>query len=575
MAVSFLVIPALAILGVGLIVRFLALARRRRIFQTNKETLASQFFAFNYIGAAVNFLFQIRLFKAGIFRWMIHLIMMTGFIYLVLVHALDDWTAAWFNWYQPGIDPFRFLRNLAGLMVLAGTAGFLVRRTLGLRINLDRKRRGRRFRVRGTLTILLIMGIILTGILTEGFQIISPHRFDEMVKEYSDLEDDPDLIHLEAYWEKFYHIRFYEKGGDRVAAAASENRYLDLGASLNDAYCLHCHTLPDSAFLSAPLGRLAGAAGNWPVRWQLDRVCYWIHLTLVMLLAACLPFSRMFHFVAIPLASLRRRITPDRIRTDMGYLDLAALSACTHCGFCSQVCSVYPDYQISENPQVLPHVKLDTLKRLAGSGILDPVTLTRLRSGNDDCTCCGLCADICPSGIDLVRLWKAADHVLDRMGCPDNYTTAMETPFHRWGGAKGTLGAGSNPATSNPARSNPSGSAGSGEADSSGILLGLMKRAEAFEHCVQCTLCTNACPVVAHDLEKNDLGPHQIMNMLRLGQQQMASGSRMVWHCLTCYMCQEICPQSIRVADIMLELRCRGQERAAALTLSQMKGERP
>jgi len=45
-----------------------------------------------------------------------------------------------------------------------------------------------------------------------------------------------------------------------------------------------------------------------------------------------------------------------------------------------------------------------------------------------------------------------------------------------------------------------------------------------------------------------------------------------VWHCLTCYACQEICPQSIRVADILLELRCRGQSRAAELNLARLRG---
>lgn len=561
MALEILVIAALVVLALGLALRFGTVYRRGRIFRRNRDTLARRFFTHRYALALFNFLFQVRLFRAGYLRWALHAIMLSGFIYLVMVHALDDWTYEWFVWYQPGVEPFRFLRNLAGLMVLAGTAGFLVRRTTGLRINVDRKRRGRRFRVRGTLTILLIMGIILSGIATEGFQIISPVRFAEMVDEYSDLGEDPDLVHLQAYWETHYHVRFLpgEAKGMPLAAIMAGPGDLDLGEELNQDFCLQCHTFPDTAFLSTGFGRLAGATGNWQAQWRMNRVCYWIHVGLVLVLLACLPFSRMFHVLAIPLASLRRRIIPERIRTDMGMLDLTAMSACTHCGFCTQVCSVYPDYQMSENPQVLPHEKLATLKRLAGSGVADPVTLTRLRSGNGDCTCCGRCADICPSGIDLVRFWKAADQVLDRMGCPDNYTTVMDSSFSNWTG---------------PRSKGSAGMAESGGSGGSGILPDLMKRAEAFEHCVQCTLCTNACPVVAHDLEKNDLGPHQIMNMLRLGQQQMASGSKMVWHCLTCYMCQEVCPQSIRVADIMLELRCRGQARAEAMTLAQLKGER-
>ncbi|MCG8635384.1 MAG: 4Fe-4S dicluster domain-containing protein, partial [Desulfobacterales bacterium] len=234
-----------------------------------------------------------------------------------------------------------------------------------------------------------------------------------------------------------------------------------------------------------------------------------------------------------------------------------------HCGFCSQVCSVYPDYQVTDNPQVLPHMKIETLKRLAGKGVWDLATLVRLRSGNDDCTRCGLCADICPSGIDLVRLWITADVLMDSLGCPDNYTTAMEASFRQWTGR-------ASQETGVVQRLPGEVEIRAGEGD---ILSGLTGRAETFEHCVQCTLCTNACPVAAYDLNTNDFGPHQVMNLLRLGEHQMASGSKMVWHCLTCYMCQEVCPQSIRVADILLELRCRGQERAAELTMHQLKGE--
>jgi len=49
--------------------------------------------------------------------------------------------------------------------------------------------------------------------------------------------------------------------------------------------------------------------------------------------------------------------------------------------------------------------------------------------------------------------------------------------------------------------------------------------------------------------------PQQIMNLLRLGKKQTAAGTRMVWNCLTCYMCQEHCPSEIKVADIIIELR--------------------
>ncbi|MCP4453904.1 MAG: 4Fe-4S dicluster domain-containing protein [Planctomycetes bacterium] len=213
-------------------------------------------------------------------------------------------------------------------------------------------------------------------------------------------------------------------------------------------------------------------------------------------------------------------------------------------------------------------MKIETLKRLAGKGVWDLTTLTRLRDGNDDCTRCGLCADICPSGIDLVRLWTTADVLMDRLGCPDNYTTAMDASFGQWTG-RGGLRESGDKVQRLPGEVEIRGE----EVQADDTLSGLIGQAEAFEHCVQCTLCTNACPVAAYDLNTNDFGPHQVMNLLRLGEQQMASGSKMVWHCLTCYTCQEVCPKSIRVADILLELRCRGHERAAELTMNQLKGD--
>ncbi|HCY86939.1 MAG TPA: hypothetical protein DHV36_17545 [Desulfobacteraceae bacterium] len=560
MIIEILVGVVLVVCLAGLIFRFSSMFRLGRVFDRDRDTLAAQVFKLDYFGTLFNTLFQVRLFRAGKLRWLAHTLVLTGFLFLLGVHALDFWTGELWDWYQPGIAPFRFLRNLAGVMVTVGAAAFLFRRLTPSRINRDRLRRGRRFRVRGTLSIIALLGLMASGFVTEALNIISEPRFDEMVETFSDISGEPELVHLQAYWEKHYYVVF-DQG---FLPAADLSADLDEGRELNEAYCLECHALPDPAFVSVPIARAVQPLGFWSRVLRLDRVFYWLHFGLAMVLLVCLPFSRMFHIIAIPLATARRRMTPDTPRTDMGFLDLAGLSACTHCGFCSQVCSVTPDYLVSDNPQVLPHMKLDTLKRLAGKGVWDLNTLVRLRSGNDDCTRCGLCADICPSGIDLVRLWTTADTVMDRMGCPDNYTTAMDASFREWVGPETP-----DAASLETIQHLPGDVAVRNRPDT---LSGLIADADTFEHCVQCTLCTNTCPVAAYDLDKNDFGPHQVMNLLRLGEGKMASGTRMVWHCLTCYACQEVCPQSIRVADIMLELRCRGQERAAELTIRQLKG---
>ena len=52
-----------------------------------------------------------------------------------------------------------------------------------------------------------------------------------------------------------------------------------------------------------------------------------------------------------------------------------------------------------------------------------------------------------------------------------------------------------------------------------------------------------------------DLTPQQIMNLMRLQLKEQAFGCRMLWDCVTCYQCQEHCPQNVKVADVLYELR--------------------
>ena len=40
-----------------------------------------------------------------------------------------------------------------------------------------------------------------------------------------------------------------------------------------------------------------------------------------------------------------------------------------------------------------------------------------------------------------------------------------------------------------------------------------------------------------------------------MGIRDLALGSRMLWSCLTCYQCQEHCPQGVKVTDIFYELK--------------------
>ena len=79
-----------------------------------------------------------------------------------------------------------------------------------------------------------------------------------------------------------------------------------------------------------------------------------------------------------------------------------------------------------------------------------------------------------------------------------------------------------------------------------------------FSYCFTCTTCSTACPVVRNfDNPREALGllPHQIIHAAALGASDMIYSSNMLWTCLGCYMCQEHCPQGVRVTDVLYEIK--------------------
>lgn len=546
---------ALIIFLAGLVYRFRSIAERNRVIEKGRRSQAKAKFALNLPGGVLNTLFQTKLFKAGKQRWLVHFLVISGFGYLLVVHAMDDVTSGLFHWYQPGVAPFRFLRNLAGAFVGLGSIVFLVRRLNRPRtarpainrssmngpvINGQLGNQNNTHGFQGLVSILLILGLVGSGFLLEAIRIMSEPRFDEMVSAYSNLDEENGLMALRGFWIQNYHLIVKDttpRAGD-----------FETGKDLNQIFCMDCHDRPDSAFVSTPLAGIINGFGKPLARFRADNILYWLHYGMGLIILALLPFSRLFHIIAIPVASTRKRITPQSLGKERKALDFFSLTACTNCGFCSQVCNVYPNFQVTGNAGILPHVKIEAIRSMAEKGLKDPRAAVLLRSGNDDCTRCGRCGDICPAGIDLVRVWESADLLMESLGCPDNYTQVFDTSLDQWTGQ------------ALPPQ----------EPDVIACLPGLADRVESFENCVQCTICTNACPVVAYDPGGIDLGPHQVMNLLRLGKKEMATASPMIWNCLTCYACQELCPQDIRITDILLELRAQGQTRAEQIKLSKL-----
>ncbi|MCD4720256.1 MAG: 4Fe-4S dicluster domain-containing protein [Desulfobacula sp.] len=484
-------------------------------------------------GFFLNTLFQTKLFNAGKTRWLIHFLVVSGFLYLLIIHALDDVTSLnWFGDYQSTLDPFQFLRNLAGFFVLAGCLGFLYRRLILFKIFQKRK-----IQYKGIFSILLILMMILSGFLLEAAKIISEPVFIEMVEDYSDIDEDTGLEDLKIYWEKHYNVIFNE-------ALVITREKLANGKDLNEAYCMDCHSPVKSAFISNSVAGGFKKTGVWLNQYRADNFAYYAHYFLSLLILVSLPFSRFFHIFLIPVAGLEKKIKKEQLDQTPGYINTATLYACTNCGFCSDVCSVYPNFLVTGNIDILPHSKIESFKRLMNHAPDESEALFRLQSGNADCTYCHKCTDICPSGIDLQNLWNILNQKLVLKGFPDNYTFINNKSLKEWAEL-----------------------APEDEKNLSAkkVTTQLADDVSSFENCVQCTICTNVCPIVEYDCADNDMTPQQIMNLLRLGKKHLTTGTRMVWNCLTCFSCQEYCPQGIKVADIMLELRNNGNVRADAI----------
>jgi len=527
----------------GLLYQVFSFVRKNNAFEGGKKSSHG----LNIMDFFLNTLFQIKLFNAGKARWLIHFLVVSGFLYLLIIHALDDVISFhWFEYYQPTLDPFQFLRNLAGFFVLAGGFGFLFRRVVFFKTLQERK-----ILLKGLFSILLILMVVLSGFLLESVKILSEPVFTQMVEDYSDIDVDEDLEDLKVYWEMQYHTVFNE------TLVVSPEKF-ENGKILSESFCIDCHSPIKSAFISTAMAKGFKKTGVWLNQHRADNVLYYIHYFLALLILVSLPFSRLFHMFLIPVASLGKNLEKEHLDSSQGFVNTATLYACTNCGFCSDVCSVYPNFLVTEKIDILPHSKIESFKRLLNHTPVEPEALFRLKSGNDDCTYCHKCTDICPSGIDLQTVWSTLNQQLILKGYSDNYTFIHSKSLKEWAG----LAPEDEKVLSTKVLSTKD------------VTTQLADDVRSFENCVQCTICTNVCPVVEHDVVDNDMTPQQIMNLLRLGKKHLATGTRMVGNCLTCFSCQEYCPQGIKVADIMLELRNNAHMRAETMKLENITKKR-
>ncbi len=78
-----------------------------------------------------------------------------------------------------------------------------------------------------------------------------------------------------------------------------------------------------------------------------------------------------------------------------------------------------------------------------------------------------------------------------------------------------------------------------------------MPNGDELNACFACSTCTAACPIANTWKYK----PHQLIRMILLGMREEVLSSEEIWLCLTCFQCQERCPQKVRVTDIFFDCK--------------------
>ena len=497
---------------------------------------------------------QRRILKEDALRWVMHMLIFVGFMLLLFIHAFESWTSTYlFEEYASTAHPFLFLRNLFGLMVFAGVAIAVYRRRI---LKVPRLYSNAMDRY----AIMIVAVIMLTGFFLEGAKIISHNEFQRMVEEYADTDDAEELKALEAFWVEEFGVV------SPKVAGPFEMELLTQGRELHEMSCQSCHAVPEWAFISFNLSK-----GMRPMAQYLDdaEATYFlwvIHILACFIGLAYLPFSKMFHIITTPL-SLMANAVMDKKRSHPANIltrQMLELDACTHCGTCSLRCSSSPAFDAIGNDCILPSEKLQTIRKLAARKTLSLSERQALREGVYICTNCDRCTEVCPSGINLRDLWLNVREGLiqsDAMGEPlmlsgFSFVRGLNKPGLTPEDYADPLDMAKREVSKDwPSAAEIESLSFNGDKKSRAKL---PYDAETFRACYTCQNCTTVCPVVAvSDKPEETLGllPHQIMCSLGLGLTDMACGASMIWDCVTCYQCQEHCPQLVEVTDILYQLK--------------------
>jgi len=511
---------------------------------------------------------NVRILREDVLRWVMHMCLYGGFVLLLLMHALGQYTsAALFDDYYSTINPFLFLRDLFGVVVLVGVVIAVYRRFI-LRVpSLMSK-------AMDVYAIIIVAVIIVSGIVLQGTQVVSYSIYKEMVEDYSAASGGEEAEALEAYWVNNYGVvsptmkRPFDEG------------LVVRGRQVHEMSCAECHARSQWGFASYGVAKVISPIAGGLDQAKVHMLLWYIHWFACLIGLAYLPFSKMFHLVASPVSLLANAVM-DRGRSDPANIatrQMLELDACTHCGTCTSRCSVAAALEEIPNLNILPSEKILAIKGLAAGRELTDRERKDLQEGVYVCTNCYRCTVVCPVGINLQDLWFNVRETLLEKGIAE-FSTLCPLSFSR-GLMKAEM--------VHTDYQKPLTKAREAIVDKCELMkvpdkvvpltqadrafksrLNLSGQASTFSVCFGCQTCTNVCPVVAnYDNPQEILGllPHQIMHACGLGVRDLAFGSNMLWDCLTCYQCQEQCPQGVCVTDVLYELKNLAVEYASGNT---------
>jgi heterodisulfide reductase subunit C/nitrate reductase gamma subunit len=509
------------------------------VFSGELLTLGKTFFT--------DVLFQKRLLSKSALRWAAHSLIFFGFIALLLMHGLGTGVSEFFfSDYLSTAQPYLSLRNLFGLMVLVGLGIAIYRRLT------DKPQRVKSY-ASDWLAIAIVGAIILSGMVLESSKISSYSAFTTMAEDYGDITEPDELMPLETYWAAEHGLISPNIAKPYDPALIEEGREI-----AGDA-CMECHAPAQSAFISYSLAKVVGPIVSGLGDEGMVNFLFYLHIIFCVGLLAWLPFSKMFHVIATPTSLLINGVMgfkePAKDPANELNRRMIGLSACTHCGSCSELCSSLMFYESFQNDFILPSEKVQILKKVAAGQNVDDQTLANLQKGLYICTSCDRCSEVCPSGINLRELFISSRYQLLSQGIPetsmlshfsfplsltrnfiDDHKNALKKLEKIFKDSFTRLKDLTSVTVSDP------------------VQVGTA----SYQSCYSCQRCTNICPVVRlyDDPEAElDMLPHQIIFSLGIGNKEIAMGSQMIWSCSTCYLCQEHCPNKVELTDIFYNLK--------------------